>query len=396
MYLINCGVHIDEERCIENGYIAINDGKIAAMGDMSEYTSSSDETIDLKGRQVYPGFIDAHCHLGMWENGLGFEGDDGNEQTDPATPQLRALDAVNGYDSCFDEALGAGITTVLTGPGSSNPIAGQSVCIKTCPGMIDDRILLAPAAMKLSLGENPKTSYHDRDETPMTRMATAAIIREQLFKAKRYDESIALAEENGDELPEYDMKLEALRPVIRGELPVHVHAHRRDDIFTAVRIAKEFSLKLVVVHATEGHLCAEDLAGTGVPVMSGPFMCDRPKPELRNQTPASPGIMAKAGIPVSIVTDHPVTPIQYLPVCAALAVREGMDKKAALAAITSVPARQLGIFDRVGSLEVGKDADMGIYSTDPISLDGKPEMMIVNGKVCFNRMYNVQCTMYSD
>ena len=257
---------------------------------------------------------------------------------------------------------------------------GQAICIKTAIDRIDDIVVKAPVAMKMALGENPKTVYSEKVEAPFTRMATAAIIREQLFLAKRYADDIAAAEADVDvELPDFDIKLEALLPVVRGELPVHFHAHRRDDIFTAIRIAEEFSLKYVIVHGTEGHLCAEKLAELGAPVMSGPFLCDRPKPEMRNLTPKAAGILAESGVRTAIITDHPVIPLQYLPMCAALAVREGMSREDALAAITTVPAKMLGVYDRVGSLKVGKDADFSVFSEDPISLASKPDMVYING-----------------
>lgn len=383
MTFINAHIFTCEDGVLENGFIAVDNGKITALGNMSEYTPSDDD-IDLCGKRIYPGFIDAHTHLGMWEDSLGFEGDDGNEETDPATPQLRAIDAVNGYDKCFSEALAAGVTTVVTGPGSANPIAGQNICIKTTPGRIDSMVLESPMAMKMALGENPKTVYHGKQEAPYTRMATAAIIREQLSLAVRYMEDVekSIADPDTDR-PEFDAKLEALMPVVKGEMQVHFHAHRRDDIFTAIRIAQEFDLDYVIVHATEGHLCTDDLVQCGTRVMSGPFLCDRSKPELHGLSASSPGVMAKKGIETAIITDHPVIPIQYLPLCAGLAVREGMSYDDALRAITCVPARILGIDERVGSLAVGKDADFSVWSDDPLTLCAKPEQVFVEGKMVF-------------
>ena len=332
---------------IDRGYIRIREGKIEDCGPMERLKRrEGEEALDLEGALCLPGFIDAHTHLGMWEDGLDFEGDDGNEDTDPTTPQLRAIDAVNPIDRCFGEALEAGVTTVLTGPGSANPVAGQFAALKTRGRRIDDMILKAPAAMKFALGENPKSTYHGKSQAPVTRMAIAAIIREQLEKARRYGEELAEAEADEElDKPEYDAKCEALLPVLRREVKAHFHAHRADDIFTAVRIAKEFGLDYVIVHGTEGYMAADLLAEEGCGVLSGPLLCDRSKPELRALTPASTGVLDKAGVPTAIITDHPVIPIQYLPICAGLAVREGMAYRSALAAITIRAAEICGIED---------------------------------------------------
>lgn len=369
----------DNFTIIERGFLSESDGVITAVGCMDDFCADG-ECVDLEGRSVYPGFIDAHTHLGMWENGLGFEGDDGNESTDPVTPQLRALDAVNAYDYCFEEALASGVTTVMTGPGSANPIAGQALCLKTVGGRIDKKIVRQPAAMKFALGENPKNTYHEQDESPITRMATAAIIREQLMLAKRYMDEKNAAETDAD-LPDFDMKLEALVPVLTRELPAHFHCHRRDDIFTAVRIAEEFNLDYLLVHATEGYMVAEELAECGAKVLAGPIICDRAKPELRNLSTAAPGVLEKTGINPAIITDHPVVPIHYLTLSAGIAAREGLSREGALLGITRIPAELLGIDNRVGSLEVGKDADFCVYSGDPLSVDAKPEKVIVDGIV---------------
>lgn len=384
MTLINAQIFTCEDKIIKNGYISFENGRITAIGTMKKYAVTGDE-IDVSGKMIYPGFIDAHTHLGMWEDSLGFEGDDGNEETDPATPQLRALDAVNSFDKCFREALEGGVTAVVTGPGSANPIAGQNICVKTCGGRIDDIIVKSPIAMKMALGENPKTVYHGKQEAPYTRMATASIIREQLALAVRYMHDIEKSETDPDtDAPDFDAKLDALLPVVQKKLPVHFHAHRRDDIFTAIRIAEEFDLDYVIVHATEGHLCANELKTCGAKVMSGPFLCDRSKPELSNLSPASPGVMANSGIMTAIITDHPVIPLQYLPICAGLAVREGMSHDDAIKAITINPAKILGIDHIIGSLKVGKDADFSVYSQDPLSLFAKPEMVFVNGELKYS------------
>lgn len=382
MKLKNAVLHTMEGIDYENGWMTVENGVITGLGPMGICPQQpGEEWLDLDGAHIYPGFIDAHTHLGMWEDGLTFEGDDGNEETDPITPQLRAIDALNPMDRCFREALESGVTTVITGPGSANPIGGQLAAIKTAGRCIDKMIVKAPVAMKMALGENPKTVYHGKNQTPVTRMATAALIREQLRKAERYldDTERALAEEDFDP-PEYDIKCEALLPLLRREIPAHIHCHRADDIFTAIRIAEEFQLDYVIVHGTEGHLITEELAEKKARVLSGPILCDRSKPELRNLTPACPGKLTEAGIQTALITDHPVIPIQYLPLCAGLAVREGMDPEMALRAITIEPARICGLDDRLGSLAVGKDADFSVFRQNPLTLAAKPEKVFVGGR----------------
>lgn len=382
MKLKNAVLHTMEGIDYENGWMTVENGVITGLGPMGICPQQpGEEWLDLDGAHIYPGFIDAHTHLGMWEDGLTFEGDDGNEETDPITPQLRAIDALNPMDRCFREALESGVTTVITGPGSANPIGGQLAAIKTAGRCIDKMIVKAPVAMKMALGENPKTVYHGKNQTPVTRMATAALIREQLRKAERYldDTERALAEEDFDP-PEYDIKCEALLPLLRREIPAHIHCHRADDIFTAIRIAEEFQLDYVIVHGTEGHLITEELAEKKARVLSGPIFCDRSKPELRNLTPACPGKLTEAGIQTALITDHPVIPIQYLPLCAGLAVREGMDPEMALRAITIEPARICGLDDRLGSLAVGKDADFSVFRQNPLTIAAKPEKVFVGGR----------------
>ncbi len=368
---------------IDDGYIRVHDGKIAAVGNMADYTQTDEEVVDLDGKQVYPGFIDAHSHLGMFEDSLTFEGDDCNEDTDPVMPQLRAIDAINPMDRYFSEALAAGVTTVITGPGSANPVAGQLAAIKTYGRRIDKMIVKAPVGIKLALGENPKSVYNDKGQAPVTRMSTAALIREVLTKAHRYyidKKNYEVDKENYDN-PEYDAKYEALLPLFKKEIPAHIHAHRADDLFTALRICKEFDIECVLVHATEGHLIADELAEEKFRgVLSGPFLTDRSKPELRNLTPKSPSIITSYGIPTGIITDHPETPEQYLLMCCAIAVREGMNPTDALRAVTIVPAEICGIADRVGSIEKGKDADLVVYSSDPLNIMNKPVCVYTDGK----------------
>ena len=381
MLITNVTVHTMEGVTIPNGYVAVSGDKIAKVGPMEECPGHWEgETMDGEQGHVLPGFVDAHSHLGMFGDAQGFEADDGNEATDPCTPHLRAIDAINPLDRCFQEARAAGVTTVLNGPGSANPISGQFAAIKTAGRWVDEMVIKAPVAMKLALGENPKCVYNERHETPVTRMATAAIIRENLRKALEYAEKLEKAETDEEEdKPDYDAKLEALLPVVRGELPVHIHAHRADDIATGVRIAKEFGLKCVIVHGTEAHLIPELLEQEGIPVITGPALGDRSKPELANMTIESPAVLTLRGVKTAICTDHPEVPIQYLPLCAALAVKGGMNPEAALAAITINAAKIAGIDDRVGSLAPGKDADLVLTTGHPINLLSRVKAVFING-----------------
>ncbi len=381
MIIVNGVVHPMDGPVIQRGYVAFEGEKITAVGPMEELTGDTAGALDVQGGHILPGFIDAHCHLGLFGDSLGFEADDGNESTDPCTPQLRAIDGVNPLDRCFQEAREGGVTTVLTGPGSANPIAGQFLALKTDGRWVDEMVVKAPAAMKFALGENPKSVYNDRKETPVTRMATAALIREELSKAMEYQDKQAKADQDPDaDMPDYDAKLEALVPVLKGEVPAHFHAHRADDIATAVRISQEFGLKYVIVHGTEGYKISDLLAGQGAAVITGPCLTDRSKPELVGQTLENPALLARAGVQVAICTDHPETPIQYLPLCAAMAVRGGMEEEAALAAITCNPARIAGIDHRVGTLTPGKDADIVVTSGHPFDWNGKITAVFLEGK----------------
>lgn len=371
---------------IPDAFLLTEGDKIAALGPMSQCPDRSafpaQEVMDLAGKKVYPGFIDAHCHMGLAEEGLNFEGDDLNEMTDPVTPHLRGIDAINPLNKSFSEAVDAAVTTVVTGPGSANAIGGQFCAIKTFGHNVDKMVIQEPVAMKFALGENPKGCYNDKSETPMTRMATAALIREQLAKAVRYHEDCCKAQEDEDtDPPDFDAKCEALLPVVSGELKAHFHCHRTDDIFTAIRIAREFDLDFVLVHCTEGHLIAEDLAQEGVCAITGPLLTTRSKPELANATDQNPGILSHHGVKTAICTDYNVMPIGMLPICAGVAVREGMDYMQALAAITIHPAEIVGIADRVGSLKVGKDADFSVFAEDPLTIAAKPKLVVINGKI---------------
>lgn len=377
----NANIHSMADENFENGMILIDNGKIIAIGDEVNIPHNA-EIIDAKGKFVMPGMIDAHCHLGMWEDGMGFEGADGNEAVDPVTPHLRAIDAINPMDVCFKDAVDAGITTVATGPGSANVIGGQFAIIKTHGNSIDNMIVNECLAMKVAFGENPKRVYHSQKKSPSTRMATAAILREQLIKAKMYIEKQNKALETSDKGPEFDIKMEALAKVIKKEIPLKAHAHRADDILTALRIAKEFDVDITLEHCTEGHLIVDYLKeGLQKGIILGPALSNRSKVELQNLTFETPGILSKAGLKVAIMTDHPVIPLQYLPVCAGLAARAGMDEEEALKAITINAAEVLGIADKLGSLEVGKDADIVMYSGHPFDLRSKVEFVMVNGDV---------------
>lgn len=368
------------------GFLAAADGKIASLGEMADCPAQDgfDVCVDAAGGWLLPGLIDAHTHLGLYEDGLGFEGADGNEDTDPATPQMRVIDAINPMEHSFEEARAAGVTCCAVSPGSANPMGGQIAVIKTCGHWIDRMVVQAPAAIKCALGENPKAVYHEKDDTPVTRMATAAILRETLKKAQEYDARCKKAADDPDEdAPDYEIKYDALLPLLHGEIPAHLHAHRADDIFTALRICREFGIRPVIVHGTEGHLIADDLAQLGVPVLSGPFLTDRSKPELRALTERAPGLLCRAGVQVAITTDHPETPLKYLRRCAAVAAEQGMDEAEALRAITRYPAEILGIADRVGALEPGMDADFVLFSAHPFAFRSDTVLTVCGGEIVY-------------
>lgn len=363
----------------ERGDILIEDGKIAAIGEGISSPSST-QIIEANGLWALPGFVDAHCHLGMWEDGMGFEGADGNEMTDPVTPHLRAIDAINPEDPCFREAREAGITTACTGPGSANVLGGQFAAVKTVGNRIDEMILKAPLALKAAFGENPKRVYSEKDKSPSTRMATAATLREALIAAQEY-----LRKQGTDKQPDRNMKMEALGWVLQRKVPLKIHAHRADDILTAVRIAREFDIDFSIEHCTEGYRIIDHLKSDGVKVILGPLLSERSKIELRNLTYEAPRIFEEAGVPFALMTDHPVIPLQYLPVTAALAVREGLSERAALEAITINAARITGIDDRVGSLEVGKDADVVLFDGNPLDFRARTRHVFIDGKEVFRR-----------
>ena len=355
--------------------LLIQKGKIAEIAENIPKTEAM-RAIDATGMCVLPGFIDAHSHIGIAEEKVTVQSDASNEGTNPLTPCLRAIDAINPMDSAFHNALAAGITGVMTGPGSSNAIGGQFAFIKTHGRRVDDMVVLAPAAMKLAFGENPMSNYGMNGNIPSTRMGIASLIREELFLARQYFE----AERSGNGGPK-SFGMECYRDVFEGRIPLKAHVHRADDIFTAIRIAEEFGLGLTLDHCTEGHLIAEEIAASGYPAIVGPSLASRTKDEVSQSDFKTAGILQKAGVTVALTTDHPVTRIQYLPLCAALAVKEGMDEWTALRAITIDAARICRVDDRLGSLKPGKDADVVVLDGNP--LDGMTTLRttIINGEI---------------
>ena len=362
--------------------ILIQDAKITQISRGISVSNPEIRVIDAAGLNIYPGFIDAHCHIGISEEKIGVAGDDCNESTNPITPGMRAIDAINPMDSAFHSALSVGVTTILTGPGSANPIGGQSVVMKTDGRRVDDMIIKAPAAMKIAFGENPKNAYGNNGKTPMTRMGVSAMIRGELLKAREYYQQ----KQRSDENFEKDFRYEPYLPLFTHEMPLKAHVHRLDDIFNAIRIAKEFDLMLTLDHCTEGHLDAELIAESGFPAIVGPSLASRNKLEVENADFKTPGVLHKAGIRVAITTDHPVTRIQYLPLCAGLAAKEGLGRENALRAITIDAAVIAGVANRVGSIAVGKDADLVIYDGDPLEIAGSAVCTIVNGKIVINKI----------
>lgn len=364
------------------GDIRIDGGKIAEIAQNIDTTGC--DVFDAEGMYAMPGIIDAHSHIGMWEDGMGREGSDGNEATNPVTPEMRSIDGINPFDRCFKEAVACGVTTAVTGPGSANVVGGTFVAMKLYGRSMDEMILKFPVAMKAAFGENPKRVYGDK-ATPATRMAIAAILRKALAGALDYAKKIENAKDDPSKMPERDLGKEALLPVIRRELPLKIHCHRADDILTAIRIAKEFNVRFTLDHCTEGYLIPdllkETIEETGAGIIIGPLLTDRSKIELRNVSFSAPKALYDAGIDFAMMTDHPVIPEQYLPVCAALAVREGLPEDAALRSITINAARITGIDGRVGSLEVGKDADIAVFSGHPLDFRSRCVLCTVDGQV---------------
>lgn len=369
------------------GDIAIENGKIAAMGKNLEYADA--EIRDVSNCTLIPGIVDAHCHIGMFEDGMGSEGNDGNDTMKYVTPELRAIDAINPFDRCFTEACEGGVTTVVTGPGSANVIGGQFVAMKTSGKTVEDMTIKFPIAMKAAFGENPKRVYTAKKEF-FTRMAVASILRKTLMETIEYDKKIKAAGDDESKRPAFDMSKEAMLPVIRRELPLKIHAHRADDILTAIRIAKEFNIRITLDHFTEGYLIIDrikdDIKKMGIGVIVGPMPTERSKIELRNQSLTAPRVLYENGINFAIMTDHPVIPEQFLSVCAALTVREGLPEHAALEAITINAARTVGLEDRIGSLETGKDADIAVFYGHPFDFRAKCVMTLVNGEIVHDEL----------
>ena len=366
---------------LENGCVLIgDDGKIAAVG--AELAAPEGAAlIDARGRLVTPGCVDAHCHIGMFNAAVGWEGHDGNEWSDPTTPHMRAIDSIYPQDETFAQAIRGGVTSACTGPGSANVVGGTFAAIKLCGKRIDDMIIKFPLAMKCAFGENPKRVYGQNGrKAPTTRMATAAVLRELLFKSRNYLQ----AKEEGKD-PAFDMKLEAMLPVMRREIPLKAHAHRADDILTSIRIAKEFDVMLTLDHCTDGEVIADELAKEGYPAFVGPSFGEKSKVELINKSFTTPAVLHAAGVPISIITDSPVIPQENLPMCAGLAVSAGLPMEEGWRAITINPATQTGIGDRVGSLEVGKDGDVVIWTADPlITIGAEAYITVVDGKVVYS------------
>lgn len=366
---------------IRCGQLLVDGGRIAAIGETVDAPADA-QVFDAKGCLVTPGFIDAHTHIGLHEEAVRWEGQDYNETSSPVTPGMRAIDAINPMDEAFMNAISGGVTAAITGPGSANVIGGTFVAIKLHGRRVDDMVLRNPVAMKVAFGENPKGCYGQNGrKEPNTRMAVAALLREELAKASRYAADIAAAEADPTKTRPYDFDLEAMLPVIRKEIPLKVHAHRADDILTALRIAHEFDVDVTLDHVTEGHLIADILAEEGKPVLVGPSFGSKSKFELKEKTFATPGILHRAGLAVCIITDAPVIPLCYLPLCAGLAVKAGLDEDEAWRAITINPARVAGIDGRVGSLAVGKDADIAVFDGNPLrDVQCRTRQVLIDGE----------------
>ncbi len=368
----------------EDGFVLIENGRIVAVGDMETcdpgilQDKKRIQVIDAKGNLVMPGLIEAHCHMGITEEKKGMEGDDCNENVDPITPYLRAIDAINPMDAAFNDAIKAGITSAMIGPGSANVVGGQFAFVKTHGRCIDRMIVKAPAAMKVAFGENPKVNYSGQNVSPSTRMAIAAMLREELNKAKEYEK-----QKQKDPEMSPDFRYECWLPVLRREIPLKAHAHRTDDILTAVRIAKEFGLRMTLDHCSEGHLILEELKEAGFPAIVGPDMASRNKIEVKNMAFKTAGLMSGQGILTAVTTDHPVSMIQFLPICAGLAVKEGMLPEEGLRAITINAAKICGVDDRVGSLAVGKDGDVVIFDGNPMEVFTRTLCTIIEGKIVY-------------
>lgn len=388
MRIINGRIMTMAGKVFENGYVSVTGKKISGLGEMaalpeavlSEERKKGEMVLDVKGAWVMPGLIDAHCHVGITEEKWGAIGDDCNEMTCPITPHLRALDAVNPMDPAFHDAIKAGICSLMTGPGSSNVVGGQSLFMKVQGRCVDRMVVKAPAAMKVAFGENPKVNYGEKDVMPGSRMAVAGMLREELYKACRYKEK---KERDGLSAGEEDFRMECWLPVLRREIPLKAHVHRADDILTAIRIAREFDLRMTLDHCTEGHLVAEEIAESGFPAIVGPDLSSRSKIEIKNLSFKTAGVLERAGVKVAIMTDHPVSLIRYLPLCAGLSVKQGLSMEGGLHAITDHAAQICGVEQCVGSLEEGKDADIAVFTGNPMEVFTETLYTIVDGEIVY-------------
>jgi imidazolonepropionase-like amidohydrolase len=367
---------------LDSGTILVTGGKITAVGPDLDIPDGA-TVIDAAGGWVLPGFIEAHGHVGVHEEAEGWAGSDSNELTEPVTAQVRALDAINPADLGFRDAVSGGVLAVNVNPGSGNPIGGQTAALKCWGRTVDQMLLKAPAGMKSALGENPKRVYGERKQSPSTRLGTAAVIRAALVDAANYLAKLEAEQRKPDDERKHvdrDLKLEALGRVLRKEIPWRQHCHRADDIATALRLAEEFGYDLVIDHGTEAHLLADILAAKDIPVIIGPLFTSRSKVELRNRSLDNPGKLASAGVTIAITTDHPVVPINFLAHQAALSVKHGLDRDTALRALTINPARIVGVDDRLGSIEPGKDADLVIWSGDPLDVLSRVTRALIDGE----------------
>lgn len=385
MYIVGGCIKTMAGPDIEDGCIRIEDGKIAEIGRRDKagfHPAPGERVIEIRDGLIMPGIIEAHCHMGITEEKKAMEGDDCNETVDPVTPYLRAIDAVNTMDAAFDDAVRAGITSAMIGPGSSNVVGGQFAFLKTRGRRVDDLIVKAPAAMKIAFGENPKVNYSGQGKSPSTRMAIAGMLRMELDKALAYQKRKDEAAREGGGF-ETDFAMECWLPVLRREIPLKAHVHRVDDIFTAIRIAREYHLKMTLDHCSEGHLIADELADEGFPAIVGPDLASRSKIEVQNMAFKTVGVLNRAGVMTAVTTDHPVSLIQSLPLCAGLAVKSGLDLEEGYKAITIHPAVICGVDDRVGSLEVGKDADIAIFTGNPMEVFTETLYTIIDGQVVY-------------
>lgn len=385
MYIVGGTIKTMAGEDIHDGCIHVVDGKIADIGRRDEvviHPAAYERVLEIDKGLIMPGIIEAHCHMGITEEKKGMEGDDCNETVNPVTPWLRAIDAINTMDAAFDDAVRAGITSAMIGPGSSNVVGGQFAFLKTKGRRIDNLIVKSPAAMKVAFGENPKVNYSGQGKSPSTRMAIAGMLREELNRAAEYARKKKEARQKG-ECFEPDFRLECWLPVLNREIPIKAHVHRADDIFTAIRIAKEFNLCMTLDHCSEGHLIAEELAVEGFPAIVGPDLASRSKIEVQNMAFKTAGILNRAGVMTAVTTDHPVSLIASLPLCAGLAVKAGLPLEEGYRAITIYAAKICGVANRVGSLEVGKDADIAIFTGNPMEIFTETLYTIIDGKIVY-------------